>query len=951
MADKLWCGKRLSLTVLTSRIRGQQNFGSPTRKRHEIESTAIMDALVQRNGANSTPETQKAVSELVARFKAGEIKKADFYMQVCMWVIYYSVTHFRLEFESVLFLFVWGVFYFVAFCGALLWWVQTFCKCHNLYCTNTDPYLLSRKNMSLQLTAVYRGARPETSSEEVHESPKRPQQPVPTSNERESDSRRSSGTFEEEEVTSGTSRRELLKRLIEERKMEAQKEKERRQQKAIRRASGQASPRQSSHARNQSLEVAKNDLRRSVTDFGTGILSSRRHRMFKKEAQQKGGSEERHRAHSPIQEEELSRQGSTGSYDRMPEGGQRNGYEEEQDEDGDRYDPESYLGERMNSLRINVNNAPAHSDVQSAMTVSEGYSEPPSPRPQQRVRSARDTIDRFSPYAIIAKSDSANSLGSYESESEDEMMKRVRKRRTARMMKLNLEARERERRCTFKPEIHELPEMYTRKKNTAAPFYERTMKWWKKKEEKTKLGSLKQGEAEMKDCSFQPEINEKSAKLVKNSSEEQRREQFEQKARVRSKIAKLEAQTREDEEFEKHCTFKPKVNPTSIKLVENGARERSATNQRRRNPVRQKDEEELAECTFHPKINEPLRTMDRAKQYLKEDPWERLNRTVNIQRKRKKGSKKGSRSRPHSASHSMSMGASRTAGGFSSPHSATSPLGTQQLDSESLFDYDEVEEAVHRAHGSAMGLHHSASAESELGAHWDNFLSRLEQSEAKRLRNIQRRQEEEIEKIGKPRLNKKSKDMIEKGLTIGPMGGTTFFERVEYSSELRKKHHAHEQFDKECTFHPKISKMAQTITRRSPHEMSQGDAHKRNMKIAHTRTKKVQEELEDATFVPKMVSSESKRNLIQSRLGLDGDVSLYTKRLKEKQERKEALSEQWRKLMQDEEEKDCTFAPTINEAPSYVQQIASSMKFAKLTSLAADSLPPNPNDRPSFRFS
>merc|ERR1719300_635473 len=86
---------------------------------------------------------------------------------------------------------------------------------------------------------------------------------------------------------------------------------------------------------------------------------------------------------------------------------------------------------------------------------------------------------------------------------------------------------------------------------------------------------------------------------------------------------------KKDEEFRKHCTFKPKLCKASKRIAKQGK-----DNRQFKQSTRVKihaDDDEMKECTFQPEINStaPLR-LKHVQEYVKEDAYKRLSTTLGL---------------------------------------------------------------------------------------------------------------------------------------------------------------------------------------------------------------------------------------------------------------------------------------------------------------------------------
>ena len=189
------------------------------------------------------------------------------------------------------------------------------------------------------------------------------------------------------------------------------------------------------------------------------------------------------------------------------------------------------------------------------------------------------------------------------------------------------------RECTFRPKINEMSSSSaTVQSYQKIDFNDRVLMW---KDQKAKALQMRQEEkafSQLDDCSFRPKINERSKDFVEMHERYDRMSFSERlyRSNAEAKLEKVrkEQKRREEEEFQKHCTFKPnlRVNRTKQTAI-SSTRATSARLSRRSSQMRSiARKEAMRDCTFRPKIN-PLRSnMESASLYLKESCFERLSR-------------------------------------------------------------------------------------------------------------------------------------------------------------------------------------------------------------------------------------------------------------------------------------------------------------------------------------
>lgn len=179
-----------------------------------------------------------------------------------------------------------------------------------------------------------------------------------------------------------------------------------------------------------------------------------------------------------------------------------------------------------------------------------------------------------------------------------------------------LEALSKQEQCTFRPEIHELPEMYQRRtQRRAVPFLERQEKWRRRVELDRKFLEEELIESELEECTFTPKITSPidncPVRVVDPT----------QQAKVARELLAERRKQQEDEEFKKHCTFRPQIDPRSREIVKQ-SREMPVFSVRNSGPD---EDAQMRDCTFKPKlISKYSPESEEVRNYSGQDIFERL---------------------------------------------------------------------------------------------------------------------------------------------------------------------------------------------------------------------------------------------------------------------------------------------------------------------------------------
>jgi len=193
--------------------------------------------------------------------------------------------------------------------------------------------------------------------------------------------------------------------------------------------------------------------------------------------------------------------------------------------------------------------------------------------------------------------------------------------------------------CTFTPHTIALPAMYPQLCNVEQPFLHRQQQWVHNANKRLQYEQTKIRLKQEAECTFVPAINKghfylnqcnANLQMTTNGNQHTQGNATAQST-VSMKKRRLMQQMKEkkDEEFRKHCTFKPKLCKASKRIAKQGK-----DNRQFKQSTRVKihaDDDEMKECTFQPEINStaPLR-LKHVQEYVKEDAYKRLSTTLGL---------------------------------------------------------------------------------------------------------------------------------------------------------------------------------------------------------------------------------------------------------------------------------------------------------------------------------
>ncbi|KAE9351825.1 hypothetical protein PR003_g4697 [Phytophthora rubi] len=217
----------------------------------------------------------------------------------------------------------------------------------------------------------------------------------------------------------------------------------------------------------------------------------------------------------------------------------------------------------------------------------------------------------------------------------------------------------------------------------------------------------------------------------------------------------------------------------------------------------------------------------------------------------------------------------------------------------------------------------SREGKEERARQFKNFIERQKFHEQARSKRIELTKQQ-LTPGYKPTINKKSLAMMENGRK------GDFLERIS-TYALRKEHDNVKKktvrsSDPNCTFKPAINQASTKRKPRSITELSRGDLLRRETTQRLMKLKMEQEEMTALTFRPQL-NRMSERH--EGRLKILSSPDTYLQRI---QQQSQAHTIKQRRAIQEKEMgefAECTFKPRTIEAPAYVQRIARSVSLTK----------------------
>ncbi|KAL7998529.1 hypothetical protein Plhal703r1_c29g0117321 [Plasmopara halstedii] len=468
-------------------------------------------------------------------------------------------------------------------------------------------------------------------------------------------------------------------------------------------------------------------------------------------------------------------------------------------------------------------------------------------------------------------------------------------------------------------------------------FHARVTRWRSQKDAIREQMKQQQLQLELDECTFAPKVNPKSTKVVAKLREQQVSniltegltasqivsERLYQEAdiyKTREELA-LKLKADKEAEIDRHCTFKPRINPGER------VKAKYMTAQASRSPSltaasREAAAKELAECTFNPKVNEIRSEMVSAQLYLQQNIYKRLSKPWVSEGEDQKLSV-GGRSETRRSLSFIGDDENedwRNSDAYSLPScqdDISLRLGGNSRRRLSLRTDEEY-------HGPrSVDAKQSQEMREERARQFKQFIERQKFFEQARHKRIEQTKQQ-LTPGYKPNINKNSRAMMGKGRK------GTFLQRV--STYARRKEHGNlktkfvQSSDPNCTFKPAINQASIKRKPRSIIELSRGDLLRRETAQRLMKLKMEQEEMASLTFRPQLNRTSER---YEGRLKITSSPETYLQRVKEQTQ--ERSIKQRRAIQQKEigEFNECTFKPRTIEAPAYVQRIARSVSLTK----------------------
>jgi len=391
---------------------------------------------------------------------------------------------------------------------------------------------------------------------------------------------------------------------------------------------------------------------------------------------------------------------------------------------------------------------------------------------------------------------------------------------------------------------------------------DRLQKWALQKEEERTYKLKARQKNELKGCTFSPKINRRKGDgSVSAESHKTAYNRLYEHSKNRVLKSKEAAKARKQAEVDrlKECTFKPKLQ----------AKRRASVSSRYQNPEARKENKDkdkgadFRECSFSPKVMDVNKKMTAAKRYTSTNIFDRLaqNKFESFLQKEKK---------EIAPSSNVSKTKLKRRSSLPNPGQTNPDKGFQ------------------------------------------SFLER--QNKHARMKKLNKKKiEAEIKTSFSPKLCKKSLKIANR------KSQDTFLDRVAKERQLKqlsKERNLESNKDPECTFTPKITKIARRKHPRSVIEMSLGDSLKKQERIRTMKKKVDKEELKKLTFKPK--TRKGNQN-VEGCLRLLSEPETYLQRIREthlclNEKQKEAV-----RMKEAKELEECTFTPTITTLPKYLK--------------------------------
>ena len=215
-------------------------------------------------------------------------------------------------------------------------------------------------------------------------------------------------------------------------------------------------------------------------------------------------------------------------------------------------------------------------------------------------------------------------------------------------------------------------------------------------------------------------------------------------------------------------------------------------------------------------------------------------------------------------------------------------------------------------------------------AKFQRFLAK----EKKRAVEREHNRQDQLAKARPTFIPKLSRESREQMANVARRGD--FLTRLERDNKTRSRDYEQLKHDAQCTFQPKISKKGHKSRVRTWREMAVGDAQRHEAHLADLRAEKEEKQMEGVTFAPRLIHGGVAEGVRSTLAVLKERPDAYLERLQRKA--RELEERQYEALLRADQKEiaECTFAPKVNDAPSYIKRIAHGVRLAKDAKRAAE---------------
>ncbi|KAL9658432.1 hypothetical protein ABK040_005976 [Willaertia magna] len=425
---------------------------------------------------------------------------------------------------------------------------------------------------------------------------------------------------------------------------------------------------------------------------------------------------------------------------------------------------------------------------------------------------------------------------------------------------------------TFHPKLTKATQEMTENRSSI-PFIERALRWNEQKTKELEKKRVEHEKSSSENCSFKPNISSSfnNPEIAKRSSSRSGIHEKLFRESEKLTVKKEEFAKRQKEEQLKECSFKPQICAdfyVQPKYMES-----------KKKPKEQ--DYEIENCTFAPQINKSSSILN--SHYLKSNAFERLSKPK-----------------------------------------------MESCCDNSLILYENINNISSAMNTSGTSVKTSKRPKSAPSSRSCDMSTAIDNGKAfqeflKRQNNTLKRKEQKVnflkcalECSHQPSINQNSVELVK-------YRQSNFEDRLK-NEQVRKdmkEKQKHYWDDKDCSFKPKINKQSQQLKGRSAEDMCR-DQQIIQKRLEQKKRMIEEKEMRDAPFQPKINSTSAKSVL---RVGTDPEN--YMNRLRSQMNKLEMKKKNIKWTSEQRELKECTFRPKIQEAPTYVKEIAKSMAVTK----------------------